>query len=205
MKAIAELERELAQPLDPDRIEDRPGTNGKRFDYLEGWEVIAKANEVFGTLGWSSETLTVDMLHDPALIRDPDDPNSGKVVAAYAARVRITIHLDGRNVVREGWGGARNFAKTAGEAMENAIKSAETDATKRALRTLGNAFGLALYDPERKGVGKPVPAPQLPDGTAVAPIDQGFGGAGRPSISQRALGVAKSNGRARADVTGIPV
>jgi len=39
-----------------------------------------------------------------------------------------------------------------GEAHENAIKEAETDATKRALSTFGNLFGLALYDKEQQGV-----------------------------------------------------
>jgi DNA recombination protein Rad52 len=203
MKAIAELERELAQPLDPDRIENRPGGGGKRLSYLEGWEVIEKANQVFGPLGWSHETLQMEMLHDPQLIREPEDPHAGKVVAAYSARVKVTIHLEGRNVVREGWGGARNFAKTAGEAMENAIKSAETDATKRALRSLGNVFGLALYDPEKKGVGKP--EAQLPNGASVAPIDSGFGSVNRPTISQRALAAGRGNGRMRADVTDVPV
>ncbi len=43
-------------------------------------------------------------------------------------------------------------ATTPGEAHESAIKEAETDATKRALTTFGNPFGLALYDKERKGV-----------------------------------------------------
>lgn len=37
-----------------------------------------------------------------------------------------------RSIVREGCGAARGFARTAGEAIEQAIKSAETDATKRA-------------------------------------------------------------------------
>jgi hypothetical protein len=37
-------------------------------------------------------------------------------------------------------------------AHDIAIKSAETDATKRALATFGNAFGLALYDPEQSQV-----------------------------------------------------
>jgi len=41
---------------------------------------------------------------------------------------------------------------TLGEAHENALKEAETDATKRALTTFGNLFGLALYDKEQAGV-----------------------------------------------------
>ena len=34
-------------------------------------------------------------------------------------------------------------------AHEIAIKAAETDATKRALATFGNPFGLALYDTDK--------------------------------------------------------
>jgi hypothetical protein len=41
---------------------------------------------------------------------------------------------------------------TLGEAHENALKEAETDATKRALTTFGNLFGLALYDKAQAGV-----------------------------------------------------
>ena len=36
--------------------------------------------------------------------------------------------------------------------MKYALKAAETDATKRALATFGNPFGLALYDKEQRGV-----------------------------------------------------
>jgi len=41
---------------------------------------------------------------------------------------------------------------TLGEAHESALKEAETDATKRALVTFGNLFGLALYDKQQLGV-----------------------------------------------------
>ena len=46
-------------------------------------------------------------------------------------------------------------APTPGKAHELALKGAETDGTKRALATFGNPFGLALYDPEQAGVGRP--------------------------------------------------
>jgi hypothetical protein len=51
------------------------------------------------------------------------------------ARVRVTVWAkDGaRSIVREGCGAARGFARTVAEAMENAIKAAETGAMKRAL------------------------------------------------------------------------
>ena len=87
-------------------------------------------------------------LHDPKLVPDEADPSKTKVVAAFAAKARVTVwSADGsRSIVREGCGAARGFARTAGEAMENALKSAATDALKRALVTFGNALGLALYD-----------------------------------------------------------
>ena len=43
-----------------------------------------------------------------------------------------------------------------------ALKAAETDATKRALTTFGNPFGLALYDKHMAGVTKPKPAETKP-------------------------------------------
>ncbi|XP_044721266.1 rad52/22 family double-strand break repair protein [Hirsutella rhossiliensis] len=45
-----------------------------------------------------------------------------------------------------GYGGGSKGAKTPGEALELAIKEAETDAFKRALRRFGEALGNCLYD-----------------------------------------------------------
>jgi len=56
--------------------------------------------------------------------------------------------------VREGSGTGEGEATTPGQAHELALKGAETDATKRALATFGNPFGLALYDREQLGVRK---------------------------------------------------
>jgi hypothetical protein len=65
----------------------------------------------------------------------------------------------GKLLYRRGAGRRRNFsgaghgsALHAGEAHEQALKEAETDATKRALSSFGNIFGLALYDREKRGV-----------------------------------------------------
>jgi hypothetical protein len=55
-------------------------------------------------------------------------------------------------VCRDGHGSGTGIGATPGEAHETAVKEAETDATKRALVTFGNAFGLCLYDREQKQV-----------------------------------------------------
>ena len=74
--------------------------------------------------------------------------------AAYIAKVRITVRAGDVNIVREGSGTGEATAPTPGQAHELALKGAETDATKRALATFGNPFGLALYDREQTGVRK---------------------------------------------------
>jgi Rad52/22 family double-strand break repair protein len=56
--------------------------------------------------------------------------------------------------VREGSGTGEGKAPTPGQAHDLALKGAETDATKRALATFGNPFGLALYDRDQVGVRK---------------------------------------------------
>ena len=68
----------------------------------------------------------------------------GGIVVTYSARVRVTVYSqDGsRKVVRERTGGYRGFGPTVGQAVEDCIKAAETDATKRAFATFGNIFGL---------------------------------------------------------------
>jgi DNA repair and recombination protein RAD52 len=198
----------LRDPLDPANVKSRKGPNGKTLSYVEGFQVIDEANAIFGFGNWSRETVMMEPLHDPVLITDPDSTEKGKVVSAFFAKVRVTVWSEdgGRSIVREGCGAARGFARTAGEAIEQAIKSAETDATKRALVTFGNAFGLALYDREQRHVGKPEARRQL--AATEQPLDTGFDASPpaqpRASISQRALG-AHRNGKIAANVRDVPV
>jgi hypothetical protein len=61
------------------------------------------------------------------------------------AQVRITVRAGGAIIVREGSGAGESNEATPGQAHDRAAKAAETDATKRALTTFGNSFGLTLY------------------------------------------------------------
>ena len=63
------------------------------------------------------------------------------------------MRADAITITREGCGSGEAKALSPGEAHEIALKAAETDATKRALATFGNPFGLALYDGERNWSG----------------------------------------------------
>ena len=118
--------------------------NGTTLHYVEGWHAIAEANRIFGFDGWDRETLDLRCVSEIK--------GQGRCACAYMARVRIRVRAGEALVVREGAGMGQGRGPTPGEAHENALKEAETDATKRALVTFGNPFGLALYDKTRAGV-----------------------------------------------------
>jgi DNA recombination protein Rad52 len=112
--------------------------------YVEGWHAIAEANRIFGFDGWDRETVSAQCIwHE--IKRDAK-------ACTYTARVRIRVRAGGDLVTREGSGVGHGTGHTLGEAHESALKEAETDATKRALVTFGNCFGLALYDKDQAGV-----------------------------------------------------
>ncbi len=158
----------LSAPLDRANVRQRE-QGRSRVSYLEGWQVIAEANRIFGFDGWERSTLISRCVaeHQRPIGRDR---KSGWGVT-YIARVRITINAGNRTLIREGSGAGHGIDGDLGLAHESALKEAETDATKRALMTFGNPFGLALYDKQQRQVSsgattKP-PRPETPD----APLD----------------------------------
>jgi len=76
-------------------------------------------------------------------------------LAAYVAKMCIRVHAGDATVIRDGSGTGEGKALSSGQAHEIALKSAETDATKRELATFGNPFGLELYDRDKNGARKP--------------------------------------------------
>jgi recombination DNA repair RAD52 pathway protein len=179
----------LEGKLDKAVVKQRRGANGKAVAYLEAWHVIDMANEVFGFGNWDAETVDMKREHDPVRIPPTEEH----------PKVRVTVYSqDGsRKVVRERSGGHRAFGPTVGQAVEDCIKAAETDATKRAFVTFGNIFGLALYDREQRNVGSPEVAShrrQVAPGSAIAAIDEGFDQSEpqrHPTTSQRAVAAVK--------------
>jgi len=200
----------LEGKLDKANVKSRRGANGKAVAYLEAWHVLDMANVVFGFGNWDAETVDMKREHDPVHIPPSEEHPKGGIVVTYSARVRVTVYSqDGsRKVVRERTGGHRGFGPTVGQAVEDCIKAAETDATKRAFVTFGNIFGLALYDREQRNVGTPERRKvAAPSGPLMAPIDEGFETSQprqQPTTSQRAVAGAKRpiastpNGRDRA-------
>ena len=135
--------RQLKAKLDERNVKTRM-INGTALHYVEGWHAISEANRIFGYDAWDRRTLTARCVWTSS--------TGAKFQAAYVAKVRIRVRAGDITITRDGSGTGEGTALTAGQAHDLALKSAETDATKRALTTFGNAFGLALYDAEQSGV-----------------------------------------------------
>ena len=124
--------RELDQPLDPSRVATMRGAK-----YLEGFDVIQRANEVFGYGAWG-----VEITKDPYCIEKGEQGQNNTPYEVWAAHIRLQIigalpiEEIGTNV-RQGKGA---------DGLEMSIKGAVTDALKRAFHHYGNQFGLSLYD-----------------------------------------------------------
>jgi DNA recombination protein Rad52 len=140
----------LAAPLDRAKVRQRE-QGRSRVSYLEGWQVIAEANRIFGFDGWQRQTIAVRCVAQAERTIGRDQKHGWGVT--YTARVRITVTAGGVTpLVREGTGAGHGIDADLGQAHESAIKEAETDAMKRALMTFGNPFGLALYDKQQREV-----------------------------------------------------
>ena len=141
--------RKLKAKIQPYHIKSREA-DGITLHYLEGWRVIAEANRIFGFDGWDREMVASQCVWTKQL--------GSRFAAAYVIRIRITVRAGEIRILREGSGAGEATSATPGQAHELALKAAETDATKRALSTFGNAFGLSLYsgtgdEPRRRGAG----------------------------------------------------
>ena len=125
----------LEQPLNRKLVARRKSANGELLRYLEGHVVIQQANRIFGFGNWGSELVA------PVEYR-PFASGDSSACGIYSATVRVSIN------------GCKSYAdvgtgavtEASAEAHDTAMKSAVTDALKRALRFYGLQFGLGLYD-----------------------------------------------------------
>jgi recombination DNA repair RAD52 pathway protein len=129
--------QELRSNLDPQFVRTRE-VGGRELSFIGGWYAISEANRIFGFDRWCRETIESRCV----LTRE----SRGIFLAVYIARVRITVNVGNKTVIREGHDTCEGRGSSPGEVHDMALKGAETDATKRALATFGNPFGLSLYE-----------------------------------------------------------
>jgi DNA recombination protein Rad52 len=141
----SEVTKHLVAPLSPDAI--KPPPKGKFGEYVDGLHVIREANRIFGHDGWSYEVTRLEMSHRAIVDLTYNGETKQQVRCSYLCAVRVNV----AGVIREGLavGVGNGKPENEGDVIESAVKEAETDALKRALRTFGNTFGLALYDKDK--------------------------------------------------------
>jgi recombination DNA repair RAD52 pathway protein len=135
---------QLMKPLHPSRVAKRSGGGGKQLSYLEAWDVRAHLIRMFDFGGWSFEVITAEIAYE--------DKGERNWEVGYKVVGRLIVHgigANGENAVytEAAVGGAS--LPSRGEAHDMAIKTAESDALKRAAMNLGTQFGLSLYDDGR--------------------------------------------------------
>lgn len=140
----------LQAKLDKSNIRSR-SQGGREVFYIEAWQATAECNTVFGFDGWDHETVDLRVVAEGSReIGQNKVPGYG---VSYVCKVRVTVRAGDTLVVREGVGAGHGIDRDLGQAHESAVKEAESDALKRALKSFGWRFGLALYDKDQEHVG----------------------------------------------------
>jgi recombination DNA repair RAD52 pathway protein len=144
----------LLRPIMPQRVsKDRNG-----LSHLEGYDVESHLSRVFGFEGWDKDITKLWLIGETAVEKNG---RTGYNVT-YGCQLRLTIYSPDGLVacVRDGAAtGSANNLPSYGDAHDFAMKNSVTYALKVASKTLGDQFGLSLYDKGSLGpiVGKVVP------------------------------------------------
>jgi hypothetical protein len=166
---LAQRQR-LLRPLNQKRVKKNP----KGFSYIPHNDSRAELIKTFGLCGYDLETISVDQVS----FRSNDSGN--RFWAVFRATVRLTVKDERGNPLAvytaSGAGAAQNLP-SEGDAVDNAIKGAESEAFKRCVINLGDQYGLSLYDDgalESVGgslVDSPVIQAATPQPAPAAPAD----------------------------------
>lgn len=126
--------------LFPGRVKAHPHSG---YSYLQAWDIRAMLVRVFGYGGFSVECLSVEHIRSEQVAQSGGGDRQNWSITVQAM-VRLTIHATGAIYTEAAVANANvpNF----GEAYDQAVKSAESDALKRAATNLGTQFGLSLYN-----------------------------------------------------------
>jgi hypothetical protein len=133
--------RLLHRAVDPKRV----GKDDKGFAHMQAWDIKRYLLRVFGFAGYDTEN------RELALVREIETPNGNrsKWTVVYRAQVRLIVkdvqgrelgHWDGEAA------GAGNNLPNLADAHDMGMKTASSQAFKRAATHLGDAFGLSLYN-----------------------------------------------------------
>ncbi|KAK4535821.1 hypothetical protein CDCA_CDCA06G1846 [Cyanidium caldarium] len=134
----APVREALEARIPVEQVSKRIGPGGRPLYYLQGWQVIQTANDIFGYDGWSNTILSFEV---DFCEQQPD----GRWSAMASVVMRVTLHRRGTFHDDVGCGQC-DGARTRGDALQKVRKEACTDALKRSLKNFGKRLGLMLYD-----------------------------------------------------------
>lgn len=154
-----ELKEKLDAKIPRSAISSRSAGGGVQLDYLTGYYVIARLNEVLGQGNWEYTVEDLTKVFEGEV--------NGKFATSYIAKVGLTAKLK-PNIPAEpdnyvarlnnaayfsdyGYGDGTDKTNP-GKAHELAVKEAITDGVKRCAKNLGMSLGLALYDKTQENV-----------------------------------------------------
>lgn len=152
MGRMTEQQRDfLLQAIRPNRVQHLRGQS-----HVEAWDVRRHLIRVFGFEGFTTETLSLDLVHERSEQRRKKNREGVEYgdsytawTVVYRAQVRLTIRdLSGRTITyfEDAAAGDSVNQPSIGDAHDMAMKTALSQALKRCAVNLGDQFGLSLYN-----------------------------------------------------------
>lgn len=142
----------LMAPLNPARVKQR-SQGGGSVSYLEAWDIKATLIRVFGFGGFSADVIDSRIVQirehatHPQHVKRNGEPQTAQAIAQATVR----LHIPSLGCTYTETAAGAEFSSDIGEAVDNALKTAESDALKRCATYLGTQFGLSLYDKGSSG------------------------------------------------------
>lgn len=140
---------QLMEPLSENRVSKR-SQSGTQLSYVEAHDIKNMLIRIFGFGGFSSDVVSSDVKTGEWFKNERSGKDNVKVLAV--ATVKVTLHPPARRT--EVLFGDVTYTETAvssqtgadeGDTGDFAMKTAESDAFKRAAIFLGSQMGLSLY------------------------------------------------------------
>ncbi|HCB59128.1 MAG TPA: hypothetical protein DEP82_14735 [Arthrobacter bacterium] len=154
--------KQLMADLNPNRVASRK-QGGTSLSYLATWDVKATLIRIFGFGGFSADADECELVRiennipkysgygkdkvEVPIEYTPDGQikfGTANFRVTARARVKLTIHQLGATYTE--WAASSQTGPDIGEVSDFAIKTAESDALKRAAIYLGTQYGLSLYN-----------------------------------------------------------
>jgi len=132
----------LLAPLHPGRVRQLRGNS-----HLEAWDIRRHLIRVFGWGGWDFTVLSCEVVSERSQWEEKN-PLKGRHSVVYRVTGRLTIRDPEGTVLAhfdDGATGDSQNQPSLGDAHDQALKTAMSQALKRCAANLGDRFGLSLY------------------------------------------------------------